>query len=185
MFLFDSITRFAMAQREIGLSIGEVPSSRGYTPSVFSKLPKILERTGNSDKGSITAFYTVLVEGDDLEEPISDAVRGILDGHIVLSKKIAQRNQYPAIDVLQSISRLDVKILSQDRLKLVNYARRLISLYREKEDLISVGAYVSGSNPELDKAIAKMTNINKYLSQEIEQKVDFEKSWEILFRILR
>jgi flagellum-specific ATP synthase len=155
LFLMDSVTRFAMAQREIGLSVMEPPASRGYPPSVFSMLPRLLERTGNSANGTITALYTVLVEGDDMNEPITDAVRGILDGHIVLSRKIATSNIFPAIDVLESISRLNTAISSAEELKLVGKARQLLALYRENEDLINIGAYAKQGNAQIDEAIKK------------------------------
>ena len=145
----DSLTRFAMAQREIGLATGEPPASRGYVPSVFSMLPKILERTGTSDTGAITAIYTVLVEGDDMNEPVADAVRGFLDGHIVLSRKLANANHFPAVDVLSSVSRLDRAVCSEDEMALISEARDLMSVYHQNEDLINVGAYVKNSNPKL------------------------------------
>lgn len=172
MLLFDSVTRFARAQREIGLAVGEPPATRGYTPSVFSTLPKLLERCGTSDRGTITGFYTILVDADDMDEPISDAVRGILDGHIVLSRRLAERNQYPAVDVLQSISRLAVKITGPRSKEAAGYIKSLIATYREAEDLINVGAYVEGSNPEIDDAIKKMPAIRSFLEQAIEEKAD-------------
>ena len=169
MLLFDSVTRFARAQREIGLAIGEPPANRGYTPSVFSLLPKLLERAGTSPAGTITGFYSVLVEGDDLDEPISDAVRGILDGHVVLTRTLAQRNHYPAVDVLQSISRLATQVTGPSIKAAVGRLRRLLAVYREAEDLINVGAYVEGSSPEIDEAVAKMSEINGFLTQAIEE----------------
>jgi flagellum-specific ATP synthase len=167
MLLFDSVTRFARAQREIGLATGEPPANRGFTPSVFSLLPKLLERSGTSPRGSVTGFYSVLVEGDDLDEPVSDAVRGILDGHVVLTRTLAQRNHYPAVDVLQSISRLAEKVSGPSIKKAAGRIRRLIAIYREAEDLINVGAYVEGSNAEIDEAIEKMPRINEFLIQDI------------------
>lgn len=167
MLLFDSITRFAMAQREIGLLNGEVPASRGYTPSVFSMLPKILERSGTSDKGSITGIYTVLVEGDDLEEPISDTVRGTLDGHIVLSRKLAEANFFPAVDVLKSISRLAPKLQDAKIREQSSHLRRLLSAYEEAGDLIKVGAYIRGSDHLIDEAIAKRSDIENFLKQDL------------------
>jgi flagellum-specific ATP synthase len=179
LLMVDSITRFAMAQREIGLSIGEPPTTKGYTPSVFALLPKLLERGGASEeKGSITGLYTVLVEGDDLSEPISDAVRSILDGHIVLSRKLASQNHYPAIDVLNSISRLMIDIVSPEHLELANRMKSVLSTYREAEDLINLGAYVSGSNQSIDYAIKNIGNINHYLTQGIDEKSDVQQSIE-------
>ncbi len=180
MFLMDSVTRFAMAQREIGLAIGEPPATKGYTPSVFSMLPKLLERTGTSDKGSITAFYTVLVEGDDVNEPISDAVRGILDGHLVLSRALAHKNHYPAIDVLQSISRLMVEIVDKTHFENAGRLREVLASYKEAEDLINIGAYVKGSNPRIDYAISKIEQVNAFLKQGIYEKSDFERTISLL-----
>lgn len=167
MLLFDSVTRFAKAQREIGLAAGEPPATRGYTPSVFETLPKLLERAGTAEKGSITAFYTVLVDGDDMDEPIADAVRGILDGHIVLSRKLAQRGQYPAIDTLASISRLARRVSGEYTNKAAMEMRRLLASYKESEDMILVGAYQKGSNPEVDTAIEKYPDIYKFLIQDV------------------
>jgi len=176
MLLFDSVTRLAMSQREIGLAVGEPPATRGYTPSVFTMLPKLLERSGTSDRGSITGVYTILVEGDDMEEPITDAVRGILDGHIVLTRKLAEKYHYPAVDVLSSVSRLETKIMPLRMRKNAGHIRKLLALYTEKEDLISVGAYARGSNPQLDEAIDKIDEINEFLKQEIEEKAEFKSS---------
>ncbi len=170
MLLFDSITRFARAQREIGLTLGEPPATRGYTPSVFSILPKLLERCGNSEKGTITGFYTILVEGDDMDEPVSDTVRGILDGHIVLSRKLAQAYHYPAIDVLASLSRLGRKVTGREEQNAAGRIRRLLATYTDSEDLINVGAYAEGSNSEIDEAIEKIDDIWDFLGQEIEEK---------------
>ncbi|MDR1177474.1 MAG: FliI/YscN family ATPase [Spirochaetaceae bacterium] len=170
MLLFDSVTRFARAQREIGLASGEPPATRGYTPSVFDSMPKLLERCGTSDKGTITGFYTILVDGDDMDEPISDTVRGILDGHIILSRRIAQRYHYPAIDVLGSISRLAPAVTGPVTRKASGYIRRLMAVYAEAEDLINVGAYKPGSNPAIDEAVKKMDGINKFLVQAVEEK---------------
>lgn len=170
MLLFDSVTRFARAQREIGLAIGEPPANRGFTPSVFSLLPKLLERSGTSDKGSVTGFYTVLVEGDDIDDPVSDNVRGILDGHIVLTRRLASRNHYPAIDVLGSISRLAIQVTGPRTREACGYIRRLMATYAGAEDLISVGAYVKGSNAEIDEAIEKIPAIDRFLVQAIEEK---------------
>ena len=165
LLLMDSLTRFAMAQREIGLATGEPPASRGYVPSVFSMLPKILERTGTSDTGAITAIYTVLVEGDDMNEPVADAVRGFLDGHIVLSRKLANANHFPAVDVLSSVSRLDRAVCSEDEMALISEARDLMSVYHQNEDLINVGAYVKNSNPKIDRAIEKLEPLENFLKQ--------------------
>jgi flagellum-specific ATP synthase len=170
MLLFDSVTRFARAQREIGLASGEPPATRGYTPSMFDSMPKLLERSGTSDRGSITGFYTILVDGDDLDEPVSDTVRGILDGHIVLSRALAQRNHYPAIDVLGSISRLAPAVSGPLSLKAAGIVRRYMAVYAEAEDLINVGAYHSGSNPAIDEAISRHQGIEDFLVQDVEEK---------------
>lgn len=167
MLMFDSVTRFAKAQREIGLAIGEPPATRGYTPSVFETLPKLLERSGTSDKGSITGFYTVLVDGDDMDEPISDTVRGILDGHVVLSRRLAQRYHYPAIDVLASVSRLANRVSGAVTKKAAGYIRRLMAVYDEAEDMIHVGAYQKGTNPAIDEAIAHHDKIETFLCQDV------------------
>jgi flagellum-specific ATP synthase len=170
MLLFDSVTRFARAQREIGLAIGEPPANRGFTPSVFSLLPKLLERSGTSEKGSITGFYTILVEGDDIDDPVSDNVRGILDGHIVLARKLAAKNQYPAVDVLQSVSRLAIQVTGPRTQEACGYVKRMLATYAGAEDLISVGAYVKGSNPEIDESMEKMPEIERLLIQKIQEK---------------
>jgi len=172
MLLFDSVTRFARAQREIGLAVGEPPATRGYTPSVFSTLPKLLERCGTSDKGTITGFYTILVDGDDMDEPIADTVRGILDGHIVLSRKLAAQYHYPAIDVLNSVSRLETKITSRGVQKIFGSLRKHLAIYSQNEDLITIGAYAAGSNPQIDAAIEKHEPISQFLQQEILEKVN-------------
>jgi flagellum-specific ATP synthase len=169
LFMMDSLTRFAMAQREIGLAAGEPPASRGYVPSVFSMLPKLLERTGTNDSGAITAIYTVLVEGDDMNEPVADAVRGFLDGHIVLSRKLANANHFPAIDVLRSVSRLDRAVCTEKEIVLISQLRDLLSVYKQNEDLINVGAYVKGSNPRIDLAIEKFPLIENFLKQRYDQ----------------
>jgi len=183
MLMFDSVTRFARAQREIGLAIGEPPANRGFTPSVFAQLPKLLERSGTSDRGTVTAFYNILVEGDDLDEPVSDAVRGILDGHIILARTLASRHHYPAIDVLESISRLTVQITGPKIQEAVARIKRLMATYRDAEDLINVGAYVQGSNPEIDLAVEKMADINEYLIQGITEKADINDSLKRLMEI--
>ncbi|UZV93656.1 flagellum-specific ATP synthase FliI, partial [Treponema pallidum] len=174
LLLFDSLTRFAKAQREIGLASGELPATRGYTPGVFETLPKLLERAGSFSMGSVTAFYTVLVDGDDLDEPISDAVRGIVDGHIVLSRALAQRNHYPAIDVLQSVSRLAHRVLGADMKEAVRIVRRALAVYAEVEDLVRVGAYQQGSDAELDRAIAMRAELERFLTQGAQERVRFQ-----------
>ena len=176
-FMMDSVTRFAMAQREIGLALGEPPTTKGYTPSVFTILPKLLERAGTSaKKGTITGLYTVLVEGDDANEPIADAVRSILDGHIVLSRDLATQNHYPAVDVLGSISRVMADVIDDGHKKKSDHLKEVLATYRKAEDLINIGAYVSGSNPKIDYAIEMMDRINAYLRQGIEETVFFEDS---------
>ena len=174
ILMMDSVTRFAMAQREVGLAIGEPPASKGYTPSVFAMLPRLMERSGNSDKGSITAFYTVLVDGGDMDEPIADTTRGILDGHIILSRKMASKNHYPAIDVLESVSRLMTHIVTKEQLELASWLRDVMAVYRESEDLINIGAYTVGSNPKIDLAIEKIDLINGFLKQGILEKITYE-----------
>ncbi|MCP4219415.1 MAG: FliI/YscN family ATPase [bacterium] len=185
MLMMDSLTRLAMAQREVGLSAGEPPSTKGYTPSVFTMMPKLLERAGNfSEKGSITGIYTVLVEGDDVTEPISDHARSILDGHIVLSRDIAHKNHFPAIDVLGSLSRLMSEIADSRHKSAAGVLRELMAVYREAEDLINIGAYVKGSNPKIDQAIAFIEKINGFLRQAVGEKVDFKSTQEQLLAIL-
>jgi flagellum-specific ATP synthase len=185
LFMMDSVTRFAMAQREIGLAVGEAPSSRGYTPSVFSLLPRLLERTGAAESGSITAFYTVLVEGDDMNEPIADAVRGILDGHLVLTRALATANHFPAIDVLESVSRLVRDISTPEELAAAGEARDLLALYRKNQDLISIGAYARGSNPRLDLAIARQETLTQFLKQHVEEIVPRETSLQQFAALLQ
>jgi flagellum-specific ATP synthase len=180
LFLMDSLTRFAMAQREIGMTSGEPPVSRGYTPSVFATLPRLLERTGNSDKGSITGIYTVLVDGDDMNEPIADTVRGILDGHIVLSRALANRNHYPAIDILASVSRVMPDIVSKEHITLANKVRGVMSVYRDVYDLITIGAYKKGTNPEIDRSIDLHKEIEAFLCQGIEEGFAFEDTLNII-----
>lgn len=174
LLLMDSLTRVAMAQREIGLAIGEPPTTKGYTPSVFALLPRLLERAGNAEVGSITGLYTVLVEGDDLDEPISDAARSILDGHVVLSRKIASRTHYPAVDVLESVSRVKNDVINEEHRIAAQKIIELLSVYRDSEDLINIGAYVKGSNEKVDKAIEFMDQIKIYLRQDIEDKHTYD-----------
>jgi flagellum-specific ATP synthase len=185
LLLMDSLTRFAMAQREIGLASGEPPASRGYVPSVFSLLPKLLERTGTSELGAITSIYTVLVEGDDMNEPVADAVRGFLDGHIVLSRKLANANHFPAVDVLSSVSRLDRSVCNEEELSLISQARDLLSTYHQNEDMINVGAYVKNSNPKIDHAIDKFTGIQDFLRQRFDALSNRENAFSELRTVLR
>lgn len=172
LLMMDSVTRFAMAQREVGLAIGEPPATRGYTPSVFAMLPRLLERAGTSPEGSITGLYTVLVDGDDMNEPIADAVRSILDGHVVLSRDLAHANHYPAIDVLQSVSRLTTEIQPPDSIAAASEMRRLLAAYRDKEDLIAIGAYQPGGDPTVDTAIALRGEIDGFLRQRPDERSD-------------
>lgn len=171
LLVMDSVTRVAMAQREIGLAAGEPPASKGYTPSVFALLPKLFERAGNFEKGSITGFYTVLVEGDDMNDPIADAVRGLLDGHIVLSRELAQRNEFPAIDILESTSRLMPELASTEHKEAAAQVRQILGTYRKAEDMINIGAYEKGSNPEIDRALKMIDGIKLYLQQKSDQEV--------------
>ncbi len=184
LLMMDSLTRFAMAQREIGLAIGEPPVARGYTPSIYAELPKLLERSGNFKKGSITGIYTVLVEGDDTNEPIADTVRGILDGHIVLSRSLAAANHYPAIDVSASISRLMIELVPQEHQKLASRLRDILSVYEKNSDLVSIGAYKAGSNPRLDFALTKIDEINQYLMQGVNEAFSYEQCLAEMRRIL-
>lgn len=184
LLLMDSLTRFAMAQREVGLAIGEPPVSRGYTPSVFALLPKLLERAGNSEKGSITGLYTVLVDGDDLTEPVTDTARGILDGHIVLSRSLANKNHYPAIDVLASISRVMPDIVDKEHRMTAGEIKKLMAVHRESEDLINIGAYVKGSNSKIDYAIDRIDDINDFLQQDVEDVITYEEVLEKMNEIL-
>ena len=174
LLMMDSITRWCMALREVGLTVGEPPTARGYTPSVFANLPKLLERAGRSDKGSITGIYTVLVEGDDMDEPIADAARGILDGHIVLSRELAQLGHYPAIDVLGSVSRLMPNVIPIEHLELANQIRAILASYRKAEDLINIGAYIEGSNPNIDEAIKYIGKVNVFLKQNVTESIQFD-----------
>ncbi|UUI38607.1 flagellar protein export ATPase FliI [Oceanobacillus oncorhynchi] len=183
--MMDSVTRVAMAQREIGLAVGEPPTTKGYTPSVFSILPKLLERAGTDENGSITGFYTVLVDGDDMNEPIADAVRGILDGHIVLDRKIAERGQYPAINVLKSISRVMNVITTDEHQQIATKLRTLLAVYEENNELISIGAYKKGTNPEVDLAVASYPNIVSFLKQGVYEQVSFEKTVQMMKNLVQ
>lgn len=180
ILMMDSVTRFAMAQREVGLAIGEPPATKGYTPSVFAMLPRLMERAGMSDKGSITAFYTVLVDGDDFNEPIADAVRGILDGHIVLSRALAAKNHYPAIDILSSVSRLMNEIADNDLKRSASTAREVLATYKNSEDLINIGAYLKGSNPKIDFALEYIDKVNGFLKQRVDERTKFLDSKDAL-----
>ncbi|MCL2197704.1 MAG: flagellar protein export ATPase FliI [Defluviitaleaceae bacterium] len=184
MLLMDSLTRYAMAQREVGLAIGEPPVSRGYTPSVFSMIPRLLERAGNSDKGSITGLYTVLVDGDDITEPVTDTARSVLDGHIMLSRKIANRNHYPSIDILASVSRCMSDIVDGEHKKAANELKKSMAVYANSEDLINIGAYVKGSSQEIDDAISKHSAINEFLTQGTDEKISIEDSITMLKEIV-
>lgn len=170
LLLMDSLTRVAMAQREIGLAIGEPPTTKGYTPSVFALMPRLLERTGNAQQGSITGLYTVLVEGDDMDEPVADTARSILDGHIVLSRKLATKGHYPAIDVLGSVSRVKNEVTTDEQKKFTQELLELMAVYQESEDLINIGAYVPGSSPKVDQAIKKIDSINSFLKQGVDER---------------
>ena len=176
VLMMDSVTRFAMAQREVGLTVGEPPATRGYTPSVFALLPRLLERAGTSAKGSITGIYTVLVDGDDMNEPIADAVRSILDGHIVLSRNIAAQNHFPAIDVLASVSRVMSAVVPKEHMEANRKLRALMAVYKEAEDLINIGAYVKGSSPKIDEAVQKIDAINDFLCQGVFEVQSFEET---------
>ena len=176
MLMMDSVTRLAMAQREVGLTIGEPPTTKGYTPSVFALMPKVMERAGTSDKGTITGLYTVLVEGDDMNEPIADTVRGILDGHVVLSRKLAAQSHYPAIDVLESVSRVMGDVVTKPHRAAASSVQEMLATYRDAEDLISVGAYQSGSNPRIDRAIAMNEKTRQFLRQDVEDASSFSKT---------
>ena len=184
LLLMDSVTRFARAQREIGLAAGEPPTRRGFPPSVFSTLPVLMERAGMSDKGSITALYTVLVEGDDMTEPIADETRSILDGHIILSRKLAAANHYPAIDVLQSVSRVMNAIVDPEHKKAASKLRKLLAKYKEIELLVQLGEYRKGSDPEADEALARIDKINEFLRQGLDERTPFEETVEWLKRLV-
>lgn len=183
LLMMDSLTRFSMAQREIGLASGEPPVSRGYPPSVYSEMPKLLERAGNSEHGSITGLYTVLVDGDDFNEPITDTARSILDGHIMLSRKLAHKNHYPAIDVLQSISRCMSSIVTREHKAAAGLLKNVLATYQEAEDLINIGAYKNGSNEDIDYAISKIKTVNAFLMQDINEKYDLADELNLLMEI--
>ncbi len=185
LLMMDSLTRFCMAQRDIGLAIGEPPVARGYTPSIYSSLPRLLERSGNFEKGSITGIYTVLVEGDDMNEPISDTVRSIIDGHVMLSRKVAHKNHYPAIDVLSSISRLMNDIAPPEQKQAAARLRNLMATFAANEDLIAIGAYKLGTNPELDDAISHMSAINNLLQQKVDEKFTYEQTQKLMISVAR
>lgn len=176
LFMLDSVTRIAMAQREVGLAVGEPPATRGYTPSVFALMPKFLERAGSNEKGTITGLYTVLVEGDDFNEPISDTARSILDGHIMLSRELAHKNHYPAIDVLQSISRVMSEVVDKSQKDAAATIRNLLAVYKKNEDIINIGAYVKGSDKNIDKAILFIDEINAFLQQKVDEKGNFDET---------
>ncbi|MBI5095108.1 MAG: FliI/YscN family ATPase [Candidatus Hydrogenedentes bacterium] len=184
MLMMDSVTRFAMAQREVGLAIGEPPTTKGYPPSVFGLLPKLLERAGSTANGSITGLYTVLVEADDLNDPIGDAVRSILDGHIVLSRSLASRGHYPAIDVLESVSRVMIDVTPREHQDLARRFRRVLATYRDAEDLVNIGAYVEGTNSEIDQALRLMPRARTFLQQEMEESTEFAEIEPLLRRVL-
>ncbi len=184
VLMMDSLTRFAMAQREVGLAAGEPPATRGYPPSVFSLLPRLLERAGVSERGSITGLYTVLVEGDDMNEPVADAARAVLDGHVVLSRRLATAGHFPSVEVLESISRLEPAILTSGQRALARELRRLLSAFRDAKDLVEVGAYVRGSNPLVDRALDLMEPIEEYLCQDIAESADTDESWSKLAALL-
>ena len=180
LLMMDSLTRYAMAQREIGLATGEAPIARGYTPSIYTTMPKLLERAGNFERGSITGIYTVLVEGDDTNEPISDTVRGIIDGHIILSRKVAAKNHYPAIETLESVSRLMSEIADKEHKNAAAKLRNLLSVYNANYDLVSIGAYKKGTNPALDEALKKIDKINAFLQQATDEAFTFEQTVKML-----
>ncbi len=183
LLMMDSLTRFSMAQREIGLASGEPPVSRGYPPSVYAEMPKLLERAGNSEHGSITGLYTVLVDGDDFNEPITDTARSILDGHIMLSRKLGHKNHYPAIDVLQSISRCMSSIVTKEHKEAAGRLKNVLATYQDAEDLINIGAYKSGSNADIDYAISKIKEVNTFLQQDVNEKVGFQEEITLLMEI--
>lgn len=183
LLMMDSVTRVAMAQRDVGLAIGEPPATRGYTPSVFALLPRLLERSGAGEKGSITAIYTVLVEGDDMNEPVADTVRGILDGHFVLNRKLAARHHFPALDVQQSVSRVMPSVVSQEHYDASGRIRDLLSIFSEAQDLINIGAYKAGSNPRVDWALKHIESVDSFLKQGMNEKVSFEETVQRLLAL--
>ena len=183
LLMMDSLTRYAMAQREIGLAIGEPPIARGYTPSIYAEFPRLLERSGNFNKGSITGVYTVLVEGDDTNEPIADTVRGILDGHIVLSRQLANENHFPAIDIGASISRLMVEVVGEEHRRAASRFRNMLGLYQKNSDLISIGAYKKGTNTALDEAVAKINSMNAFLQQGIDESFTYDETLRLIQNI--
>jgi len=185
LLMMDSVTRFAMAQREIGLAVGEPPTSRGYTPSVFALLPQLLERAGNDENGSITGLFTVLVEGDDMNDPIADAVRSILDGHLVLTRELAAMNHYPALDILDSVSRLSRDLLTDQQVDLTGRARESMAVYRRNQDLITIGAYAAGSNPAIDQAIRLQGPLTGFLRQAIRESRSAAESWQLLTKVMQ
>tara|TARA_B100000965_G_scaffold400540_1_gene422623 strand:+ start:7742 stop:8569 length:828 start_codon:yes stop_codon:yes gene_type:complete len=185
LFLMDSVTRFARAQREIGLATGEPPTRRGFPPSVFEALPRLMERAGQSEKGSITALYTVLVEGDDMTEPIADETRSILDGHIILSRKLAAGNHYPAIDILESVSRVMDNIVPEDHKLSAKKMRELMASYRDVELLVRIGEYKQGKDPKTDEALSKIDNINKFLRQGLDESAPYEETIQQLMKVVR
>jgi flagellum-specific ATP synthase len=184
LLLIDSLTRVAMAQREVGLSVGEPPATKGYPPSVFAMLPKLLERSGPGSSGSITGLYTVLVEGDDFNEPISDAVRSVIDGHLVLSRKLASHNHYPAIDVLDSVSRLMLSVITPEHKQAAGEVKELLAIYRDAEDLINIGAYIKGSSEKIDRAIACIDGVNAFLKQGIDERIDPDEAIDDLLKLI-
>lgn len=185
MLMMDSVTRFAMAQREVGLAVGEPPTTKGYPPSVFSTLPKLLERAGRTKQGSVTGFYTVLVEADDLNDPVGDAVRSILDGHVALSRDLASRGHYPAVDLLHSVSRVMDDVIGEDHVQLARQLRSVLAVYRDAEDLVNIGAYTKGANPEVDTALRLMPDIRRFLQQGLHEESDFDALVAALRRVLQ
>lgn len=185
LLMMDSLTRFSMAQREIGLASGEPPVSRGYPPSVYSEMPKLLERAGNSEHGSITGLYTVLVDGDDFNEPITDTARSILDGHVMLSRKLSHKNHYPAIDILQSISRCMSSIVTKEHKLAAGKLKNVLATYQDAEDLINIGAYKNGSNEDIDYSISKIKAVNAFLQQDVSEKFDFTDELNLLMEIFK